>query len=167
MVFASAYGVSGIRLENKAFSRAAGVGIFQPFGKRSFFKQQSVYGFLEKQARNKGPSSARWWRRRPPCEIAQGRSRTPAFRRRPIAAGWDGIFSGSTEAAVSRTKSEQNQARSSRGIFESRLPRPSRRIPTQSAAAPLHGYYDCYRYLPFAGPLQNDRTISLQPGIPK
>jgi hypothetical protein len=37
MGVASAYRVSVIRLENKAFSMAAGIGIFQLIGMRSFF----------------------------------------------------------------------------------------------------------------------------------
>jgi hypothetical protein len=42
MGFAFAYEVFTNPLENKAFSRVAGIGISQPVGKRSFFKQQPV-----------------------------------------------------------------------------------------------------------------------------
>jgi hypothetical protein len=160
-------GFQGSALRTRPFQGLPASGFFNPLGKGPFSNNNRFTGSSKNKRGTRAHQAPDGGDDGPPCEIAQGRSRTPAFRRRPIAAGWDGIFSGSTEAAVSRTKSEQNQARSSRGIFESRLPRPSRRIPTQSAAAPLHGYYDCYRYLPFAGPLQNDRTISLQPGIPK
>jgi hypothetical protein len=42
MSFTSAFGVFAVSIENKAFSRIAGIGISQQVGKTSFLNQYSV-----------------------------------------------------------------------------------------------------------------------------
>jgi hypothetical protein len=56
MEFTPCHGVLRIRLRTGPFQESAGVEIFQAIGNKFFFRQQSVYGAVEKQARNRGVS---------------------------------------------------------------------------------------------------------------
>jgi hypothetical protein len=72
MNFTSSRGVLGVRLRTGPFQESAGACILQLVGKKSFFKQQSFYGALEKQARNRTVSGKNQARIRRPCLIAAG-----------------------------------------------------------------------------------------------
>jgi hypothetical protein len=113
-------GFSGIRLRIRPFQALSASGFFNSLEKSLFSKNNQLRGVSKNkcgtrayQALEGGDDASR--------EIAQKRSRMPEFEHCPIAAGWDGVFPGSAEIAIFRTKSEQNQVRFSRGIFESRL----------------------------------------------
>jgi hypothetical protein len=105
-------GVFTDSLENKAFARGAGTGVFQVVGKNPFFRQPSVYG----RSKNKLGTRAHQ------ASIKRSTMATTGPRDRPRAipaaeirhslsvAGWDRGFLAPSETDTFRTKSEQCQA---------------------------------------------------------